>query len=278
MRVVYLDRVDSTNDEAFRRLEAGEAAHLDLLVAREQTAGRGRRGRAWVGSPGESFLGSLVLMGADADDLPGPSLLSMAAGVALVDAAEEVGVAREDLALDWPNDLVVLGPDGWGGHRARGDGTGDGPGSDEVPAPVGEAPKLAGILVEARSLDPAAPVYVVGLGVNLLQRTFPAELLAERPVASLAQLGVPVEPERFAPVLGRCLAEAVTLGRNDPSELCARYLDATRLGGLEVELELAGGRPRGRLVFAEPDGLGLLDDEDGLLRFALEHVLAIRPA
>jgi len=257
MRLFALDTIDSTNEEAFRRIDAREAAHLDVVLAAEQTAGRGRRGAAWVGTPGESLLVSVVLMGRDSWSLPTPTILSMTVGLALIDAAERKGLDRSRVALDWPNDLVAVDP-----TAERGSG---------------ELPKLAGILVETRSFDPEAPVYVVGVGANLLQEDFPAELLAERPVASLAQLGPRIEPEPMARAFAWALECLLETAATAPSEVCADYVDATGLGGLEVELELAGGRPRGRLVFIEPDGVRILDADDVLLSFPLEHVQAIRP-
>ncbi len=257
MRLITLDTVDSTNEEAFRRIAAREVSHMDVLLAREQTAGRGRRGAAWVGTSGESMLVSVVLMGRDSWSLPTPTVLSMAVGLALIDAAEELGLARGRVALDWPNDLIAVDP-----NEPRG---------------PGEAPKLAGILVETRAFDPEAPVFVVGVGANLLQTDFPAELLAERPVASLAQLGLPVEPESFARAFASALEGLLETAATAPSEVCADYVDATALGGREVELELSGGRPHGRLIFIEPDGVRLLDRDDVLLSFPLEHIQAIRP-
>lgn len=92
---VHLKRTDSTNERA-RALAIAGAPHGTLVSAAEQTAGRGRQGRAWVAPPGSSLLCSLVVRN------PSP-LLSLIAGVAVSD------VAGEGAHLKWPND-VVLGP------------------------------------------------------------------------------------------------------------------------------------------------------------------------
>lgn len=265
MRLIHLASIDSTNEEAFRRIAAREAEHLDVLLAHEQTAGRGRRGNAWLGTPGESLFVSVVLMGRDSWSLPTPTILSMAVGLALIDAAEALGLPREHLALDWPNDLVATNASAVGA------------GLDAPLRTAGEAPKLAGILVEARDFDPDAPVYVVGVGANLLQADFPPELVAERPVASLAQLGLSVGPEPFARAFARALEALLETAASAPSEVTSDYVDATSLGGRDVTIELSGGHPHGRLIFIEPDGLRILDADDTLLSFPLEHVQAIRP-
>jgi BirA family transcriptional regulator, biotin operon repressor / biotin---[acetyl-CoA-carboxylase] ligase len=84
---------DSTNERA-RALAAAGAPHGTLVTAGEQTAGRGRQGRAWVASPGEALLLSLVLHDAD------PSL-PLAAAVALCDALPV------DAEIKWPNDIWI---------------------------------------------------------------------------------------------------------------------------------------------------------------------------
>src|ERR1700722_4037801 len=82
--VIRLDSVDSTNAEALRRARAGERGPL-WVVAGSQTAGRGRRGRAWASPPGHRY-----------------------ASLLLVDPALAPGLA-ESLALKWPNDLLCRG-------------------------------------------------------------------------------------------------------------------------------------------------------------------------
>jgi BirA family biotin operon repressor/biotin-[acetyl-CoA-carboxylase] ligase len=85
----------STNDRA-RELAASGAPHLALVTAREQTAGRGREGRTWAGSPGDSLLMSLVLRRYDA-------LLPLRAGLAVA------GLAGPQALVKWPNDVLIEG-------------------------------------------------------------------------------------------------------------------------------------------------------------------------
>lgn len=120
---------DSTNSTMLGRAEAG-APPGTVVVARNQTAGRGRRGRAWISTPGDSLTFSLLWHFA-----PGtvPVGLSLAVGVAVTHALVKIGAVRT--ALKWPNDVLLDGR------------------------------KLAGILVE---LVPGAPhSAVIGLGLNL---------------------------------------------------------------------------------------------------------------
>ncbi len=120
---------DSTNAVLLARAEAG-APSGTVVIAAEQTAGRGRRGRNWFASPGDSLTFSLLWRFA-----PGtaPAGLSLAVGVAVVRALAKVGAG--EAALKWPNDILQDGR------------------------------KLGGILVE---LLPGAPhAAVIGIGINL---------------------------------------------------------------------------------------------------------------
>jgi BirA family biotin operon repressor/biotin-[acetyl-CoA-carboxylase] ligase len=90
---IHHRRLDSTNARARELAQAG-APHGTLVSAVEQTAGRGRQGRSWVGPAGRALLCSLILRDP-------PRLLPLAAGVAV---AEEAGSAAR---LKWPNDVLL---------------------------------------------------------------------------------------------------------------------------------------------------------------------------
>src|SRR3982751_6143761 len=101
VEVRVLERCSSTNEV----LLAEAPAHRVLLIAEEQTAGRGRRGRRWHSAVGAGATFSFsTLIGKPVRELPG---LSLVAGVAAVRALRALHVPRA--ALKWPNDLVVDG-------------------------------------------------------------------------------------------------------------------------------------------------------------------------
>ena len=132
MRTFRYDTVDSTNERALAALLAGDALDGDVHIARAQTAGRGRLGRRWESPPGEGVYLSLIVA---STLVPPVGALTLAAGLAVLDTCAALGA--QGAMLDWPNDGVV-----------------------------GDA-KLAGILTESRGLDPAAPAWVVGVGLNI---------------------------------------------------------------------------------------------------------------
>ena len=145
--ILWLDTVDSTNAEARRRAEAGETGPL-WIAATQQTAGRGRRGRAW--STGEGNLAATLLTATDR--APGEAAgVSFVAALAAHDLA--CAYAPEGLAaLKWPNDVLLAGA------------------------------KLSGILVESGARADGGLWLAVGIGVNLASA--PTEV--ERPATALA--------------------------------------------------------------------------------------------
>ncbi len=136
-RVVYHARVRSTNDIARQLAEAGEPEGT-LVIADEQTAGRGRLGRTWVAPAGSSILMSLLLRPALAPTpltLPQVPRITMAVSLGAVDAIRaETGL---DTQLKWPNDLLANGK------------------------------KCAGILAEGQIVGEELEYVIVGIGINV---------------------------------------------------------------------------------------------------------------
>nr|WP_298147475.1 bifunctional biotin--[acetyl-CoA-carboxylase] ligase/biotin operon repressor BirA [uncultured Pseudomonas sp.] len=130
--VTVLSSVDSTNTEAMRRLAQGYVAPF-VVLAEQQQAGRGRRGRNWVSPFAENLYYSLVLrISGGMRQVEG---LSLVVGLALLQALRDSGMGS--VGLKWPNDLLADGR------------------------------KIAGILLEL-SGDPADVCHVViGIGINV---------------------------------------------------------------------------------------------------------------
>lgn len=101
-RLRFVDSTGSTNADLLRDPAAAEG---DWLIAREQTAGKGRQGRSWSSRAG-NFHGS-VLLGLQPGD-PAPSSLSLAAALALVDAFDAT-LPGHEVQIKWPNDLLLDG-------------------------------------------------------------------------------------------------------------------------------------------------------------------------
>jgi biotin-(acetyl-CoA carboxylase) ligase len=145
-----------------------------------------------------------------------------------------------------------------------------------VPTRDGDA-KLAGILVETRGLDALHPHYVVGIGVNVAQASFPAELMAERPVASLKTCGLAVDVATLLEALLPRLGARVEQITSDPRRLARDFANATGLAGARVVVVAGDREHAGRLESIEVDsGLELSTAGGERTRFALEIVREIR--
>lgn len=162
-------RVRSTNDLARAAAEAGVPEGL-LVVADEQEAGRGRRGRVWQAPAGGAILASLLLR--PQTPLTEGFAPTMLLGLAIMRAAQAWGVPA---GLKWPNDVLV------GGR------------------------KLAGILAEGTTRAGFLDFVVMGFGVNVGFDPVPLGL-GDRATSFQRELGGPA-PDRAA-VLGRILVEA----------------------------------------------------------------------
>ncbi len=238
--------VDSTSERAFAALADGSARHGDVHTALAQSAGRGRLGRRWVSAPGEGLYLSVVLLPA-APLLA--SALTIAAGLAVQETARACGA--RGVQLKWPNDVLIAGA------------------------------KLAGILVETRGLDAARPHYVVGIGVNVGQESFPAELEAERPVTSLRRAGAPSSVQEVEAALLARLAPRLdqVLGEGGPGcelqGLERDYVAACGFARRRVRVRVQAGEVEGRFVSLQLEGGLVLATEQGEERFPLEWVRAL---
>lgn len=243
-RIFEHDWVDSTSERAFAALESGTARHGDVHLARGQSAGRGRRGATWISPPGEGLYLSVVLRSKAVLE---PAALTMGAGLAVRAMLIELGLSR--VQLKWPNDLLV------------------------------DAAKLCGCLVETRGLDPAAPHAVLGIGINVRQRVFPPELMAQRAVTSLALCGVDTQPRALLDGLLLHVGFEIERVASKPEATLAAYLAATGLSQRRVRVRAGEQEIEGLLrELSLVHGLGI-ELDDGLMRHVrLEHVRALLEA
>ncbi|HUO08614.1 MAG TPA: biotin--[acetyl-CoA-carboxylase] ligase [Phycisphaerae bacterium] len=143
-RVLIYSKTTSTNDIAWQSASAPQREDSDglLILADEQSAGRGRLGHTWLAKPGQSILLSLLLKNPAADTEPNDQL-TLLAGLATARAIESLLPHNTRLQIKWPNDILHAGK------------------------------KIAGILVERRS-----NLAVIGIGINAAQSVadFPPDL------------------------------------------------------------------------------------------------------
>ena len=227
--LVAFATLGSTNAEALARAALGERGPL-WIVASLQTAGRGRRGRAWVSEPGNLYASLLLTNVAPAASTPE---ICFVAALALHDAVLDScpGLAPARLTLKWPNDLLL---------------------DDE---------KLAGILVEG-STAANGTVSVVGFGVNCRNHPHDATLKA----IDLGAAGFAVESAAMLAVLDGAMMRRLTewdRGRNFAAIRAAWLLRATGLGNA-IEVKLPDRTIGGTFEAIDASGCLVLRRSDGV--------------
>lgn len=228
-RIVYYERIGSTNDEA-RRLALEGTPNGTLVIANEQTAGRGRLRRAWLAPPGQALLFSVVFYPPF-----GPQeayQLTMLASLACMQAI--AAQTRLQPSIKWPNDLLL-------GRR-----------------------KVAGILSEMCRLDEGLYVVVgIGLNVNVDLAALP-ELQGQATSLSEA-LGRPVpRVPLLQEILRRMEAqyEQMVAGQSPYGE----WLEHLSTLGQQVRVTTHEETLTGLAKGADPDGALVLELEDGTVR------------
>ncbi len=151
LNVLSYEKIDSTNSELKRLAEQG-ALEGTLVLAKEQEAGRGRRGRSWLTPAGSAVAMSLLLRPRIAPEHA--SMITLIMGLAVARACRQL--YQLEVQIKWPNDVVADGR------------------------------KICGILTEMKCEGSQIDYVVVGVGINTQVEVFPAEL--EKTAVSLHQL------------------------------------------------------------------------------------------
>lgn len=228
--------LESTNTRLLESLppRAGLAA---VVLAENQTDGRGRRGRAWLAPPGGAICVSLAWL---YPDMPADlSALSLIVGLAAVEALKGLGITG--VLIKWPNDLIT----------ARG--------------------KLGGVLIEMRA-EAAGPVHVVvGLGINVM-----LDAAARSAIAATGNIAddigadhVPV-PDRnaiVAALLARLIPALEDFPRDGLTPHLASWSASDALQDREVRIQNQGEITRGVARGIDTHGALLVETPGGVLRF-----------
>lgn len=229
--IVCLDTVDSTNSEAERRLADGDAVPL-VILARQQTAGRGRRGRAWHSPPNGNLYATFVFR----PRLDPSRLQDFTLWMGLVVCELVENFCRVTPGLKWPNDLLLDGR------------------------------KAGGMLTEARVDADEVRDLVFGLGLNVNGRNadLPAEL--RRSATSLAEAcDAPIDLNKFAAALisrvGRGFQEFVSGDYRENFRTWWERYDLLR--GKTVTVVQGTRTVRGEVAGIDEDGSLLLRNETG---------------
>jgi BirA family biotin operon repressor/biotin-[acetyl-CoA-carboxylase] ligase len=229
--IVRLEQAASTNSLVLAS-EAYVDRHGLVVVARRQTAGRGRMGRTWHDLPGDQLFASIVAHPRmAAAETP---VVALIAGLALAQAIQET--AGLDVRLKWPNDALVRGR------------------------------KAAGILVESSPGRTGAPRLVIGIGVNCQggPGDIPPELRQRITTLSL-EAGRPVGPQAvLQALLPRLDALLERLVAGERAALLGEWAQAARVSGRWVLLPGAAVPAHGIVQGISPEGHLVVEDVAGV--------------
>jgi BirA family biotin operon repressor/biotin-[acetyl-CoA-carboxylase] ligase len=242
-RLAAYERVGSTSGEALSRARDGDPGRL-WVVAREQTAGHGRRGRPWQ-TPAGNLAASLLL--SVPTGMPNTATLGFAAGLALANAIElcAPGIAlshalddaagpQSRLRLKWPNDVLLDGS------------------------------KIAGILLEAVTGPADRGALVIGIGVNVKY----APDGVPYPATSLAACGMVVTVEELFTALSDAWVEQEAVwdgGRGFPV-IRRRWLDHAAGLGAPIAVSIGADVFRGAFETIDDEGRLVVRTAEGSAR------------
>lgn len=227
--MAYFNVLDSTNAQAERWVENG-APHLSLVVADEQTAGRGRNGRIWFTPRGAGLAFSLILRSEQIESVSIPRLTGLGAL-----AVCEVLQSKYDLQaqIKWPNDVLVGGK------------------------------KLTGVLVEADWQGDEIRSVVLGIGINVAPDSVPPVSEAGFPATCVeTALGSPIDRWiLLREVLSVLLSRLLVIDQDEFLQdwegnlvYQRQWVQLLREGSEPVTGRLLGLRSDGSLRLALPNG------------------------
>lgn len=231
--IQILDSVDSTNSEAMRQAARGQRGPK-WIMARRQSSGRGRSGRAWQSEDGNLQASLLMESGCP---LEGLAQLSLVAGVAAHDAILAAGgerAAGRGLRLKWPNDILI------GGGKA------------------------GGILVESTQLG-RDRVVVIGIGINVVT----APEVPGRRITSLASEGIACDAGGLLEALRAAMADWVQCWGDGSGmeEVRQAWLDRAGAEGEGLTVDTGRETVTGRFAGLDADGALLVECATGVRRF-----------
>ena len=237
----FYPSIGSTNDRAKELAEAG-APEGTLVVADEQTAGRGRAGRSWFTPPGAGLAFSVVLRPSEAKPVDMGVWTALGA-LSTRDALSHLGLTSD---IKWPNDVLL-------GRR-----------------------KVAGVLAEAAWQGETAAHVIIGIGVNVRPDSVPGPKTLDYPAVCVdTVLGRRVDRD----LLLADILEALNRwhGRLRPGDLLTAWESALAFRGEVVHVEGGGRAWQGRLSGLGPHGELRLRLENGDSLLLPGEAMHLRP-
>ena len=234
VNLIHMQSCQSTNMECMRL-----AQHGAVVIADQQIAGRGRRGRQWHSPANENIYCSIGIKKKIPANLLG--LISLQTGVSIAQVLEELSIP--DISLKWPNDILFKGK------------------------------KLGGILIEAQALAPDEFFLVIGFGLNINLNHKDEESI-DQPAASLSMTGKGPFPRAtlLVSLIGRILQAVNGFSQHSVAALIDRFERFDILRGEEVKVVTSKQSMHATYLGIEPNGHVRVQTAQGEQSFAAAEI------
>lgn len=226
--VIELNDIDSTNNYAIRLIDANKARHGLTITAQTQSAGKGQRGKIWVDEPGQSLLMSIILL--PNREINEQFVFNSAVAVAVVNVLKSF-CPKCGIRIKWPNDIII---------------------NDK---------KAGGILIENVLRGNRWTHCIVGLGLNIEQRSFPKDL----PYATSLRIatGINTNITKLRDSIREFIIQ--TAIKQPPEEIMAQYNGLLYKRGQKQTFSDSSGKWEATILHANNDGTIDLQLVDGTI-------------
>jgi BirA family biotin operon repressor/biotin-[acetyl-CoA-carboxylase] ligase len=238
-QIVYREKIDSTNNLA-KQMAVEGAPEGTLVLAEEQTGGRGRRGRPWKSPEGANLLLSVLLRPTTQADQV--FVLTMILALAAIEAV--TALSGLSLRIKWPNDLYA-------GMK-----------------------KLSGILTEFSAKEGKAEWVVLGLGMNV--NWYPPDLSAQA-TSILSETGLRVSRNSLlVEILKRFEREYREVLSGEVETFYRRWNEACFILGKPIEIESDRDLVHGKALRIDRDGALIIRTDQGLIQRVVAGDVSLR--
>lgn len=234
-KIIRLDTVDSTNNYAANLIKEGKIDHGAVILADEQTAGRGQRGAVWSSKAGENLLLSLYVVPDNLSVVQQVSLTHFAS-ISVVEFLRKIGICAE---VKWPNDIYV------------------------------NSKKIAGILIENVLSVGNVSQSVIGIGLNVNQMNF--EHVSATSIQKEKNEFYPIEQVMFQ-LINEFNIWWEILNNGDLKRLREFYLNNLYLLNKEADFEDENGIFKGTIKSVSEDGFLLVEKLGKIKKYDLKEI------
>lgn len=234
-KIIRLDSVDSTNNYTANLIIEGKLGSGTVIMADEQTAGRGQRGAKWTSNAGENLLFTLFIE-PDNMSVENQAALTHFASLSIVEVLRKIGISAQ---IKWPNDILV-------GQK-----------------------KIAGILIENTIRKGKISSSIIGIGLNVNQKFFPD--LNATSINLLNGSYVSINETLFS-LIQVMNSFWIEIENCEFQKLKSKYLENLYLIDQVADFEDKGGKFQGKIKGTSPEGYLLIEKKGELKKFDLKEI------